>query len=152
MIMSKKDKNKESVPTPKSLAWGFTILELIVVIVIVGILAALALPGYNKTKEKQYDKEAVANLKLIMAAEKVYRMEIGAYMAPTTNMDYINRDLRLALSTGTNKLWDYEVVTGIANDTCIKAKRAGGGTTTWWLKPSYSNGDPINSDTATTCP
>ncbi len=54
---------------------GFTLIELLVVIVIVAILAGLTFPQFSKTKEHAIGKEAKANLKLIGAAEKIYRIE-----------------------------------------------------------------------------
>jgi general secretion pathway protein G len=48
---------------------AFTLLEFLVVIIIIGILAALALPNFGKAKEHALGKEAIANLKLMAAAE-----------------------------------------------------------------------------------
>lgn len=58
---------------------GFSLVEVVVVIIIIGILVALALPGFGVTKERTLDKEAKASLRLIQAAQKIYRMEMGFY-------------------------------------------------------------------------
>lgn len=75
---------------------GVTLTELIIVVVIIGILASLGLTGYVKTIEKSKSQEAIANLRLIRAGEKIYRVENNTYVTPAPN-DYsgINNTLRL---------------------------------------------------------
>ena len=89
---------------------GFTLTELIVVIIIIGILVTLALPQFSRTKESALGKEARANLKLIAAAEKIYRMEIGGYYpipaASQSVISEINDHLKLS---ATEANWDYSV-------------------------------------------
>ena len=91
---------------------GFTLVELLIVILIIGILAALGLPQFAKSREHAIGKEAIVNLKLIAAAEKIYRMEAitGYYplVAPNPQSDIgqINTNLRLFI-TETN--WDYAI-------------------------------------------
>jgi len=90
---------------------GFTLLELIVVIIIVGILSSLGMANLSTFKKKTLEKEVKANLILIRGAEKIYRMETGDYYPSSgsvTTSD-INTNLKLALST-TN--WSYGVVAG----------------------------------------
>lgn len=91
---------------------GFTLLELIIVILVIGILASLALPNFGKSKEVALGKEAKANLQLIQAAEKIYKMERGGYypINGTTegNINNINDNLRLSL---TELNWDYTITT-----------------------------------------
>ena len=104
---------------------AFTLMELIVVIIIIGVLATIAIPSYTNIRESQYAKDAVASLKLIMAAEKIYRMEIGKYFE-SADITAINRNLKLSLATGGQKLWDYKAVPD--NDStpqtcCVQATR-----------------------------
>jgi len=90
---------------------GFTLIELLVVVIIIGILAALALPGFGVSKERVLDKEAKANLSLIQAAEKIYRMESGfyyPYSGSTSVINDINQDLKVNLPTGALS-WTYTV-------------------------------------------
>jgi prepilin-type N-terminal cleavage/methylation domain-containing protein len=58
---------------------GVTLTEILVVIVIIAILAALALPQFTASRERALSREAKANLKLISVAEKIYRMKEGFY-------------------------------------------------------------------------
>jgi prepilin-type N-terminal cleavage/methylation domain-containing protein len=90
---------------------AFTLTELMIVIVIIGILATMAIVQFSGPKEDSLEKEAKSNLKLIAAAEKIYRMEIGSYVGAANTSD-INARLRLMLPNSTNKNWEYSV-TGV---------------------------------------
>jgi prepilin-type N-terminal cleavage/methylation domain-containing protein len=54
---------------------AFTLIEMILVVSMVGVLSVIGITSYDKSKNKALAREAVANLKLIAAAEKIYRME-----------------------------------------------------------------------------
>lgn len=79
------------------------------VIVVIGILATIGISQYGTVKEKAIDKEAIVSLKLIVAAEKIYRMETGDYFHPEDNAD-LNNNLKLSLPAGDNRNWDYRFV------------------------------------------
>ncbi|MFA6384470.1 MAG: prepilin-type N-terminal cleavage/methylation domain-containing protein [Candidatus Omnitrophota bacterium] len=95
---------------------GFTLMELVIVVIIIGILITLAIVQFGGPTEIALDKEARANLKLIAAAEKIYRMEIGTYVK-ANNESQINERLRLLLPATGNKKWEYKVVTDNDNTT-----------------------------------
>lgn len=62
---------------------GFTLIELLIVVVIIGILAAIAIPQFASTKEKAFDAGAKSDLRNLMTAEEAYFSDFQAYTNST---------------------------------------------------------------------
>jgi len=82
-------------------------IEVIIVVIIVAILSALALPAFQKTIKKSREKLAISNLKLIVNAEKLYRARYDSYVA-CEDLDAVNNNLTLDIE---GKYFDYKVTT-----------------------------------------
>lgn len=95
---------------------GFTLTELLMVVVILGILGGIAIPRYFPQAEKARVAEAVSMLSAIRQAEEGYRLENGTYLALATAADGNNW---LAVGIEDPNLsstdWGYSVTAGTGN-------------------------------------
>lgn len=66
---------------------GFTLIELLVVVLIIGILAAIAVPQYEMAVEKSRAAEAVINVKAMGEAFELYFLANGKYPTITEQYD-----------------------------------------------------------------
>lgn len=96
---------------------GFTLIELLVVVLIIGILAAVAVPQYQKAAERSKASQALMMLSAIYKSYQAYYLANGKYAktfegldidipfsgkTEATSVDYIN-------AIRSNKDWSFEI-------------------------------------------
>ncbi len=66
---------------------GFTLVELMIVVAIIGVMAALAVVGYRRYINAAGTGEAKSMIQGIRAGEEMYRQEMLVYLGPSTALD-----------------------------------------------------------------
>jgi type IV pilus assembly protein PilA len=63
---------------------GFTLVEIMIVVVIIGLLAAMAVPAFTKVRQSSQDKAIINNIRQIVSAADQYYLEKGVTTVSTT--------------------------------------------------------------------
>lgn len=112
---------------------GFTLMELLVVIIIIGILLAIAIPSYLKFKDRANNSAAQANVRAAVPAMEAYDADNGTYSGATL------AKLQGSYDAGVKNI---SITSASASTYCIKSTSAG--------TVYYKNG-PGGNITTTAC-
>jgi type IV pilus assembly protein PilA len=123
---------------------GFTLIELLVVILIIGILAAIALPAFLGQREKAQDSEAKTAVRTAATAMKAYYTDNQKYDAATPTIlqgiepslkqgqgatikviSAAGNDYEINVTSKTANVFTIKEVAGVASRTCTTGGNAG---------------------------
>ncbi|MCF7895056.1 MAG: prepilin-type N-terminal cleavage/methylation domain-containing protein [Candidatus Omnitrophica bacterium] len=116
----------------KSNKSAFTLTEMLVVVVLVGVLVALAMPSFRGAQRRAIDKEAWTNLNMMATALKMRILEerAGAICSDNSDCnDTLDLDLPAAPPVGN---WLYEVLVSGVSDYSFEARGSKGTPPTGW--------------------
>ena len=65
---------------------GFTLVEIMIVVVIIGLLAAMAIPAFQKVRQSSQDKAVLNNARQLSAASDQYFLENGVSTVVSTDL------------------------------------------------------------------
>jgi len=120
---------------------GFTLIELLVVIIIIGILAAIAIPVYLNQRQRAYDAAAKSDIRNLAQFEETYLVSSGVYGSFTD----LTAD---QLTVRATKQVTLTITMNGGTSYCLTAKHALS-PTTWYYDPQAGGLQPKG---ASSCP
>ncbi len=98
---------------------GFTLIELLIVVVIIGILAAIAIPKFSATREKAYFAAMKSDLKNLASQEEIYYADNYSYTSVTTDLAFTNSEAVTVTIAANGTGWNAKAVhTALPADGC----------------------------------
>ena len=126
---------------------GFTLIELLVVIIIIGILAAIAIPVFLQQRKKGYDAAVKSDLVGAANAEEAYLTDNNTYTDSTALLKS-NQSFKFSAAADYSGTPALTTVSKTDQGYCITAVAASGNT---WFYDSGAGGVQPFKTTAYTC-
>lgn len=99
---------------------GFTLIEMLIVMVVLGILAAIAIPKLNVTRERSYFAAMKSDLKNVAAQEELYYADTYTYTSSLNALEFhVSDGVTITINEATTSGWAATAThAGIAGEQC----------------------------------
>jgi len=98
---------------------GFTLIELLIVVVIIGVLAAIAVPKFENTKGRAYTAAMKSDLRNLATAEEGYFFSYNTYTSSLTNLNFIpSVHVTLTIPEATGSGWSAKTTHSSTSTQC----------------------------------
>jgi len=99
---------------------GFTLAELLVVVVIIGVLALIAIPKFATNKDKSFVAQMKSDLRNLATAEEAYFYDSTAYTSSLAALNNFtsSQSVTLTIPEATGKGWSAEAVHSVSTKKC----------------------------------
>ena len=98
---------------------GFTLIELLIVVVIIGILAAIAIPKFTSTREKAYISAMKSDLRNLSNQQELYFADNYTYSTSGSSLEFFESDrVTVAIGVGATTGWSATSSHSASSVTC----------------------------------
>ncbi len=117
---------------------GFTLIEILVVVIIIGILAAIAIPTYLEYVKRGYASDAIVTIQAVLNAAEVYQQETGDW---PQDVETLENEGYLDIKLATKKKWQFNLsVTDISATSLADMKGGEGNEITFYIDDGIYKG------------
>ena len=137
---------------------GFTLVELMIVVAIIGVLSAVAVPNFKKYQAKAKTSEAKVQLAAVYTAQQAFYGDFGIYASCLSYMGYdpsnevdsryyaVGFNVAAAIDDGgSTTAYQSAVNSGLSSAECSATLAVGDGTSWFSAGKSVGGGTPVNA-------
>ena len=126
---------------------AFTLVEILIVIIIVGIIAGFGIPNFSKSIGRSKARDAINNLSIIHAANAIYKVRNNSNI-PSGDLTIINGKLLLNIIAPSGTQYECGATDGV----CTVTADNGDFVVTAYLNNPLGTSNPICTSTSSKCP